>query len=324
MDKETRSASIVKLIIWTLVAIILTGVLAVWSISALNGGAPYGTFSLFGGYVYDDPETYSVGDMEYGEIIDSIDISWINGSVNVVVWNEKYVKINETGALQGDGDKVRTKVMDGKLTVKFMESGLRIFQGTPQKSLTVYIPAKMAENMELLEADLASADISVDGFYQADKYVSDVNAFNFEEIDVDSVSGNVNIDCNSVKSANITNGSGSVKLNGKIESLVLEEISGRVEINGNIGEAEINTVSGAVIFTAVNHLPDALRIESVSGNIKLDLPHIESGFFAHLDSISGRIIWNGGSGREYSYGSAKVGYYFDTVSGNVEITVKKH
>ena len=54
----------------------------------------------------------------------------------------------------------------------------------------------------------------------------------------------------------------------------------------------------------------------------MTLPDIESGFEANIDTVSGRLTSNVGEGRRLIHGDGIARYDFESVSGNVNITVK--
>lgn len=319
MDKETRSAGIVKLIIWSVVALVLIGVLVSWSISTLNGGAPYGTFSLFGGYVYDDPDTYGVGNMEYSaDKIENIDISWAAGNVELVIYDGNTFKVEEKGSFDED-DRMRSRALDGTLTVKFAKSGIRLFGYNVEKELTLYIPVSACERIKMLNVESASADVTV-GRGTNENLI----ALSLDKLNIASASGNVTASFGRADDVSIETVSGDIVLKvGSLKDAEIGSVSGRIQLDAELERGTIEAVSGAIEIETFNSIPQELEVESVSGNISLKLPESMDGFKAELDSVSGKMTCNGERGRHYRYGDGKADYSFETVSGNVEITVKK-
>ena len=69
MDKRAIGGAIVKLVAWSLVLLILVGLFALMLLGNTIDFINIGNISFFSSYVYDDPETYNVGDMEYDDMV---------------------------------------------------------------------------------------------------------------------------------------------------------------------------------------------------------------------------------------------------------------
>lgn len=337
MDKRAIGGAIVKLVAWSLVLLILVGLFALMLLGNTIDFINIGNISFFSSYVYDDPETYNVGDMEYDDMVYSLDISWMAGTVDIVVSDGDSVKLVESGADDDDEALMRSKVEGGRLIVKFADSGISIFGNNRQpKKLTVYIPASMCRSLQTLAVDGASSVLTVDGGY-GDKSES---IFCFDKIDVDTASGVVNIKCKSATEVDIDTASGDVtlegsfgeveidaasadvKLYGSAESIELDAASGKICVDGEIVSADFGAVSGDVKITTHNTLPKILKVETVSGKIDLTLPDIESGFQAKHEGASGKMICDGIKTNYYKHGEGKAIYEFETASGDVVINIK--
>ena len=337
MDKRVIGGAIVKLVAWSLVLLILVGLFAIMLLGNTFDFINIGNISFFSSYVYDDPETYNVGDMEYSDMIYSLDISWIAGTVDIVASDGDSVKLVESGADDDDEALMRSKVKGGRLIVKFADSGISIFGNNRQpKKLTVYIPASMCGSLQTLAVDGASSVLTVDGGY-GDKRES---IFCFDKIDVDTASGVVNVKCKSAAEVDIDTASGDVtlkgsfgevdvdaasadvKLYGSAESIELDAVSGKIYVDGEVASAELGAVSGDVKITTYNTLPKRLNVETVSGKIDLTLPDIESGFQAKHEGSSGKMICDGIKTSYYKHGEGKAIYEFETTSGDVVINIK--
>lgn len=330
MNKEFRSAAIVKLVVWSVVAVVLMALLA----GAIVGDSfeiiSFDGVISFGGYVYDDAESYGVGNAEYSENVQIIDISWLSGNINVVTWDGSTVKVEEVGDVDNDGEKMRSRVQNGRLSVKFAESGLRFTTKSDlQKTLTVYIPESMVSNVKKLRISAASANATVDG---------GENQFAFEEVDVDSASSVINVKCLSASRVDVDTASGDVylsgsfgnveidaasadvELKGSVDKLNVDSLSGHVKVDGELSRGEIGTMSGEVEIKTYTKAPTALEIETVSGGLELIIPKTESGFVARFDSLSGEMVCNGVKGDYYQSGSGVAIYEFESLSSRVTIT----
>lgn len=337
MDKRAIGGAIVKLVAWSLVLVILVGLFALMLLGNAFDFIKIGNISFFSSYVYDDPESYNVGNIEYSEAVDSLDISWIAGSVNIVVSEDDKVRLSEGGVEDDDELLMRSKVVSGRLIVKFADSGISVWGNNRNpKNLTVYIPASMCGNMENLLLDSASSTLTVDG----ENGDSGEKIFSFDKIDVDTASGTIKIKCNRASLVDVDTASGDillegsfgevdvdaasadVKLYGSADVLTLDAVSGRVEVNGEIGEGEVGAISGAVKIKTYTTLPKRLDVETVSGNVELTLPDIESGFQAKHEGSSGKMICDGIKTSYYKHGEGKAIYEFETASGDVVINIK--
>jgi DUF4097 and DUF4098 domain-containing protein YvlB len=254
-----------------------------------------------------------VGNTEYSDPIQNIDISWISGKVNVVTWDGSTVKLEESGEFDNDDEKMRSRVDDGTLTVKFVKSGYKtVLKNVVQKELTLYIPISMSASIKDLKLVAASASLTVDG---------GDNVFSFNRIDVDTASGDVYLE-GSFGSVTVDAASADVDVNGSVESLEVYAVSGRVDIDGELVRGELGAVSGAIKVKTYATAPQSLEVEAVSGNVELIIPNTEGGFVANLDSASGKMTCNGTRGDHYKSGAGVAKYDFESVSGNVTITAE--
>lgn len=319
MDKKTRSAGIVKLVIWLAVALLLIGILVIWSASTLQGGASYGAFSLFGGYVYDDADDYSVGNAEYAvDEVDCIDLSWVAGTVDVVIYGGDTFKVEEKGSFD-ENDRMRSRVLDGTLTVKFASSGIRLFGYSIEKELILYIPASACERIKMINVDSLSANVNI-GKGSNEHLI----ALSLERLNVASASGSVTASFGKAKDLSIETLSGDIDLKvGSVENAEISTVSGRIQLDGETKRGAIEAVSGAILIETYNSIPSSLNVETVSGNVELKVPDLSDGFDADLDSVSGKMTCNGKKSSNYQHGNGKSSFNFETVSGNVTITVKK-
>ncbi len=332
MDKATRSAGVVKLVIWSVVAVVLTAILAGAIVSGSSGVISFGNVISFGSYIYDDPDSYGLGNAEYTENVEIVDVSWLAGNVNIVTWDGNTFKVEESGEIDNDGEKMRSRVQNGKLSVKFARSGSNMSaKNVSPKELTVYIPVSMSASVKKLAVTAASANITVDG---------GKSAFTIGEINIDSASGEVSVKCLSTSKVDIDTAGGDVylegsfgnvdidaasadvEIKGSVEKIEVDALSGRVEIDGEIAECEVGAVSSVVKIKTYATAPSSLDVETISGDVELIIPKTDSGFVARLESFSGKMICNGTKGGFYKLGAGSAEYDFESLSGNVRITAE--
>ncbi len=324
MSKGAKRSSIVKIVVWSIVASILVSMLCG---SVFASGFNFG-FGIMTGEVYEDADEYYVGNREYTENISELDIDWTAGTVRYVKWSGESIKLEESGAGDDRDDFMRSRVVNGRLTVKFVKSGMRFFSSYPEKELTVYIPEYIELNS--IDMEVASADIFVGeegamlgsiGSIELEGASGRINVFaeRVSEISVDTVSGDVTV-YSDADIVDVDGVSAKLMLVGKFGSLNLDSVSGEVKVKGEVERVDIDGVSNKVDMTLEN-TPSNLDIESSSGNVKIALPEDSEGFTATLDSVSGYMTANGSRGDRYTYLSGGASFKFNSVSGNVNITV---
>ncbi len=283
-----------KLITHSIIAVVLTIVL-VWALgSNVSCG---GNFSFWptgcnvislGGYTYDNADKYSVGEFTLDEEITSLDIDWIAGQVNLVVTGEDKVYATESD-VEDEAEKLRYRVVDGKLMIKFKKSERMKFGDDLSKELTLYIPEEMAEDINNVSVQCVSAGLNIE--YMSIDTV-DIEMVSGELLAQDVVIGNVNI----------------------------ESVSGDVVVKGSLDTLDAELVSGKINVTSDKQL-SSLSMETVSGDITVTMPEGD-GFTAEMDSVSGDMdidfaVTTKGDKRINGDGSAE--YSFETVSGDVKL-----
>ena len=189
-------------------------------------------------------EGYTAGNGDIVQIkgFRSVDIEWVSGAVDVVLYDGEGIELTETLA---DGGPV-TQPMEWRVdeddsTLDIRSQPLTV-SASEKKHLTVKLPRSTV--LHELDIDAVSADVSVD--------LTEEDTLTLQELDVSSVSGNV-----SVSAANA----------GEIS---LSTTSGAVSGSVRTGKLEADTVSGTVALT-LEVLPTELEVETVSGGVALTL-----------------------------------------------------
>lgn len=132
------------------------------------------------------------------------------------------------------------------------------------------------------EADLQLAD------FQAAAGSGNIRCRNVaaKEITVSAGSGNISFG-NAEGNRNITAGSGNIRILGGAGNTVVSTGSGTITVEGAKGSFNGSAGSGN-IRVCMEEVSDEIRIATVSGNIKLEIP-TESSFVYAGDSVSGKI-----------------------------------
>ena len=126
-----------------------------------------------------------------------------------------------------------------------------------------------------------------------------IGAQSFDSVDVDTASGDVVLEGSKIREAHIDCASGAINYyDAELEKGFFETSSG-----------------GIRLVSAEGVLPGRLEIDTVSGNVEIFLPDVKSGFVTEMDSVSGLFFG------ERTYGDGRAVYHFDTVSGNVSVSI---
>lgn len=284
--------AIARIIIWSLVAVLLTSLLVV-GISSSPSSFFTGDWSLGGiGVTYKNSAFYNVGGGTVTDEFHSIKVNWTNGKINIEAYDGEDTVISETEVAEKE-NKLRWRVEDGVLKIQQMAAGMRFgLKQTPKKTLTVKIPSNVAEGLKAVTSDSVSAEVTITGISASDK------------IEIDTVSGGANLK------------------NIKTEKLDIDTVSGSIKAAGKFTELESDSVSGDVTVSSATPLKK-LDCDSTSGNIRLTIPK-NSGFTLKADTVSGDISCGlptvSESKNRRVCGDGSADFETDTVSGDLIIT----
>ena len=284
--------AIARIVIWSLVAVLLTSLLVV-GISSSPSSFFTGDWSLGGiGVTYKNSALYNVGGGTVTDEFQNIKVNWTNGKINIEAYDGEDTVISETEVAEKE-NKLRWRVEDGVLKIQQMAAGMRFgLKQTPKKTLTVKIPSNVAEGLKAVTSDSVSAEVTITGISASDK------------IEIDTVSGGANLK------------------NIKTEKLDIDTVSGSIKAAGEFTELESDSVSGDVTVSSATPLKK-LDCDSTSGNIRLTIPK-NSGFTLKADTVSGDISCGlpavSESKNRRVCGDGSADFETDTVSGDLIIT----
>lgn len=284
--------AIARIVIWSLVAVLLTSLLVV-GISSSPSSFFSGDWSLGTiGVTYKNSALYNVGGGTVTDEFQSIKVNWTNGKINIEAYDGEDTVISETEVAEKE-NKLRWRVEDGVLKIQQMAAGMRFgLKQTPKKTLTVKIPSNVAEGLKAVTSDSVSAEVTITGISASDK------------IEIDTVSGGANLK------------------NIKTEKLDIDTVSGSIKAAGEFTELESDSVSGDVSVSSATPLKK-LDCDSTSGNIRLTIPK-NSGFTLKADTVSGDISCGlptvSESKNRRVCGDGSADFETDTVSGDLIIT----
>lgn len=284
--------AIARIIIWSLVAVLLTSLLVV-GISSSPSSFFSGDWSLGAmGVTYKNSALYNVGGGTVTDEFQSIEVNWTNGKINIEAYDGEDTVISETEVEEKE-NKLRWRVEDGVLKIQQMAAGMRFgLKKTPKKTLTVKIPSSAAEKLKSVNTDSVSAEVNIIGVAASDK------------IEIDTVSGGADLK------------------NIRTEKLDIDTVSGSIKAAGEFTELESDSVSGDVTVSSATPLKK-LDCDSTSGNIRLTIPK-NSGFTLKADTVSGDISCGlptvSESKNRRVCGDGSADFETDTVSGDLIIT----
>ena len=248
----------------------------------------------------------SIGDAEITDRVERIEIDWAGGSVELKTCDGSAVSFSETASSPLSEDTRLRWELDGTtLRIRHTNGGFRLF--TPEKSLTVELPAELTP--ESVRVDAASAGVR--GSVRA------------REVDIDTASGGVDLTCEA-ETVKIDTASGDVRLNTGASRIDISTASGDVSLvqEGTAAVVGIGTASGSV--TADLDRVQALNIDTASGGVLLRLPE-DADFTAGVDTASGDVesrLPMKQSGGSYVCGNGTDRFDIDTASGDVTFDVR--
>ncbi len=257
--RPVSPSAVTRIVIWSVTLCILTGLLA-WGLSR-EGGSILAGLSL-SGYKYDDTG-FSVGNGATSERISEISIDWLAGDVTVLAAEGEEIVITED--YSGEDDlRLRWRIKDGELTVKYCKPKRFGTVKASAKNLTVAIPAAMLEAMGEVEIDAVDGNVVYTG--------------NADELDLNAVNGDLTV-------------------TGDVGELNMDAVNVRITFKGAVRSADIDGVDTDV--TMYLDMARELDLDQVQGNIQLFLSEEITGFAAEIEAISGKIDVEGYEGVSY-------------------------
>ncbi|MBQ8287241.1 MAG: DUF4097 family beta strand repeat protein [Clostridia bacterium] len=289
---------------------------------------------LFTNGIYAEDDSYSVGNTTLSaDGVTNIDLGWGAGSVTIRVGEGSSIELTEDVSNASDENEIiHWKVENETLRIRCGRRNgtlLSIFNWNyPDKSLTLTIPASLAEQLGTVEVRVASATVTA-GDLRARRLSVDTasGAVKLSNITADAIE--LNTASGDLYGANLT--AERLELDGASakQSFTDCTVSGMVECDtasgsffysGSLGSLEADTASGNIEL----HLTapaGTLEIDSASGNVTVTLPSDLPGLTAEMDSASGDLIFDfairyQGDAAVYGDGSMKV--EIDTASGDAK------
>ena len=268
--------------------------------------------------------SFSGGNAEIRDRIETLDIAWTAGSVKIAYHAENTVTLAETAnrAISRD-EQMQWKVEGTTLKVEYMKPGVRL--NSPSKNLVITLP----EGISLKKANIGSTSAEIE-----------IPSLTADTVILDSTSGDITADLTAPDiTAHSTSGDVKLTLHGKVNSLKLDSTSG--SLGAEMDEADkvsAKSTSGAIriaaekasqvsahstsgnIYLALKQF-DKADISATSGDVTAELP-AEPGFTLKYTPSSGKLnteIPLSGSKENYTCGNGSAQITVDTSSGDLTV-----
>lgn len=337
-----KTSKIVGIICWSLVAVLLAGVL----ITTLLGGNIMGnSFKLFSFSTtsYENLTTAEKVEIHTADI-NNLDIDWSAGYVNVVPYDGTDIVLEEKSSRPlNDNEKMTYKTEGNTLSVQYkaINNFWSFFSfDINVKSLDVKIPVKFMNNLENLKISSASADIltdninaktmdistasgnlsisqctvnigkasTVSGNLTTADYKADV------DMNISTTSGNINMNGNNQsKQAIVNTTSGNARVNITGDTIICSSVSGTTTVTGAVSNATLESVSGELTLNTLEICPKEIKMNTTSGDMDISLEKA-TGFTATFESVSG--------GFNSSYATINDGNRYIYEDGSTHISMK--
>lgn len=229
-----KGSVIVRIVLWSLVAVILASVL-VWGI-----GAKYrGGFSW--PWSFGDDAGYTSGEASFeASQIDEVQVEWVSGEVTVKEGTEISFKEEASRSLDED-EQISYRVDGRKLIIREYKRTVW-FGSTPSKDLTLTLP----KELKALKLEVVSADVTMNG------------KFTIDELDMEGVSGRWKVGTISARTIDMESVSGDFE----------------VTIGEMPSEIDMDTVSGNMVLYLPENKGFTASIDGVSGELSSDFATI--------------------------------------------------
>ena len=197
----------------------------------------------------------------------SIDIEWVNGQVNVELYDGEGIELTDTLT---DGSAVTQPMqwrMDEDDSTLDIRSQPKLVSLNEEKILTVRLPRNIV--LYELDIDAVSASVSV--------ALTDEDTLSLSELDVTSVSGAINVYAANAGEISLSTTSSDISGSVRTQQLEADSVSGSIDLTLDTTPAEVEaeTTSGNITLRLRSHdtLPSPLPVEfkTTSGKLSGDV-----------------------------------------------------
>ncbi len=313
-----KISAIVRICIWSFVALLLTGVLVgVLALNMLPEPSAFFDKLIDSGinissWKYADSDSYTTaesGAVELSEQINNINIDWLSGDVTVKKYDGEKIKFSENSDGLKDEELMRYRVDRNTLYIQFYKSKLSNLKGLKGKSLELLIPNNYETKIYSIDIESVSADCTLENILS-------------DNIEIETVSGSIFADKITSGEIGLNSVSGNIKaIEIVTDDLEVESISGKCEVTSSFKSCSFESASGDLYLTSLGKANE-INLETVSGKMELFLPK-NAGFTASLESVSGKIsstFPTTGSSKKMVCGDAYLRIDCESVSGDLNLS----
>lgn len=270
--RDASASALTRIIIWSVVFCVLSGFLVVGIMdNSSQGGWTWFTSLQSTSIRYDDGD-YAIGNGASKDAITDLSVEWVAGSVTVIAADGDELTVTEDYTGNDEKMRLRWKIEDGRLSVKFCKPRRFYGKNAVQKNLTIAIPAVMLDAMGSVKITGVDCDVSFTG--------------NADELTLEAVEGNLSV-------------------TGDVGELELDAVDGEIVFRGGVRSGEVECVNADV--TMYLDMATRIYVDQVNGVVDLYLADEIKGFSAELDSLGGEISVDGFDGGSASGKSARWG-----------------
>ena len=323
---------------------LLTAILVV--LLVVTGAASWYIFRNNAGLSSADADQYQAGNTEISSPVESLDIGWTSGKVDIEYHAGTGIKVTETASRDlSEDEKLRWWLDGSTLRIRYIKSGINVTFNL-NKSLTVSLPE--GTTLKKATVSVTSADVNVP-VLTADEIFFDSTSGDIaavtetQRLNASSTSGNMRIQQNGdLDSAALTSTSGGISLTlAGAKNLEVRSTSGSIYVtaSGAVGNVRLHSTSGSVVpdlmdtdnadFTSTSGEITAkllsfrdLKINTTSGDVTLKLPE-PPGFTCRIGSKLTRFsseLSMETSGNTCTFGDGSASCAVSTSSGSIRIT----
>ncbi|MGY0611475.1 MULTISPECIES: DUF4097 family beta strand repeat-containing protein [unclassified Luteimonas] len=256
-----------------------------------------------------------------------VEVSNLKGQVEVRTWDRNEVRI--TGSL-GDGVE-RLEIDDGghklSVRVRYPRNG----RDSEPTTLVLEIPRQASLDVDSVAASVDVQGVAGDDL-EIDSVSGRVTAVGApRKASIESVSGDLKLNLNS-REVDVESVSGKVALRGRIAGHIdVETVSGDIDIDTRgerLARLESSSVSGDSSIRTAMADGGRFSFESVSGDVRLALPagastRVEAKTFSgDIDAPGADVVRKRvgpGASLEHRYGTGSGSVTIETFSGDVEL-----
>lgn len=288
------------------------------------------------GQPYGHDHTVDYDPAEYP--VENIYIDWEAGPIEISVTDGGPVVVSESSSqVLDESTSMQVTLGDGNLRVKWDKERFRFnlfgwFGGQREKLLRIQLPRDVAAQLHEVEASNLSGDMDLSSLAAKSLELNSVSGTFFltdislsGDAGLNTVSGAVVAQGLEAKGLGINSTSGNFTLTGiQAQRVDCDTISGATSFAGSATEGfYANSVSG-LIHVSLAACPQELSMDSVSGNLTVELPASAS-FSAGHDTLSGEFSCDfpstgmGEGGAVYGPGPAQGDFHFTTTSGDITV-----